>query len=69
MSTLPRHRGGGNSLGKISLVSVYEGRLCCGFILARGKTGFEAFDPNDKSLGIFETQRQAAHALLVKEGV
>jgi hypothetical protein len=32
------------------------------------KTGFEAFDADDKSLGVFETQRQAANALLVEEG-
>ena len=50
------------------MVSVYDGQQCLGHVLARGKTGYEAFDPNDESVGIFETQRQAANALLVKEG-
>ena len=47
---------------------VYDGQQCVGHVLSRGKAGFEAFDPNDISLGIFETQRQAANALLIKEG-
>jgi hypothetical protein len=50
------------------LAYVYDGHKCLGHILARGKSGFEAFDGDDKSLGIFETQRQAANALLIKEG-
>ncbi len=43
---------------------VYDGRQCCGFILARGKLGFEAFDRNERSLGLFPTQREAAAALM-----
>jgi hypothetical protein len=49
------------------MISVYDGRQCLGHVLARGKAGYEAFDPSDKSLGIFETQRQAANALLIRE--
>ena len=49
------------------LLTVYDGRQCLGHVLARGKAGYEAFDPSDKSLGIFETQRQAANALLIRE--
>jgi hypothetical protein len=55
--------GGGNSLAY-----VYDGRECLGHVLGRGKLGFEALDRDDKSIGIFETQRQAANALLIKEG-
>jgi hypothetical protein len=33
-----------------------------------GKLGFEAFDRDDKCLGVFPTQRQAASALLITEG-
>jgi hypothetical protein len=51
-----------------SLVSVYDGTACLGHVLGRGKAGFEAFDPNDKSLGVFPTQRQAANALLIEAG-
>ncbi len=45
------------------MLSVYAGRECVGFILARGKTGFEAFTAGQKSLGIFPTQKAAAAAL------
>jgi hypothetical protein len=50
------------------LVSVYDGQQCLGHVLARGKAGYEAFDRDDTSMGFFETQRQAANALLIKEG-
>ena len=50
------------------LVSVYDGQQCLGHVLGRGKAGYEAFNRDDKSLGIFETQRQAANALLVAGG-
>jgi len=49
------------------MVSVYDGQQCLGHVLARGKAGYEAFDPNETSIGVFDTQRQAANALLVKE--
>jgi hypothetical protein len=45
------------------LLSVYSGRTCIGFILARGKLGFEAFNADQRSLGIYPTQREAAAAL------
>src|SRR5262249_24918197 len=50
-----------------SLAYVYDGRECLGHVLDRGKLGFAAFDRDDKSVGVFETQRQAANPLLVKE--
>jgi hypothetical protein len=50
------------------LMSVYSGRDCIGFILARGKSGFEAFDRDDKSLGLFRTQDMAADAITTKTG-
>jgi hypothetical protein len=42
---------------------VYDGRDCLGFILARGKLGFEAMDRDERSLGVFQTQREAATAI------
>jgi hypothetical protein len=45
------------------MLSVYSGRDCVGFILARGKLGFECFDAEQHSLGIFPTQRAAVAAL------
>jgi hypothetical protein len=46
-----------------SLLSVYDGRRCIGFVLARGKTGFEAFDRDEQSRGHFATQELAIAAL------
>jgi hypothetical protein len=45
------------------MVSVYDGRQCVGFILARGKSGFEAFDCDERSVGLYPTQCAAAAAL------
>jgi hypothetical protein len=47
----------------VRMVSVYVGRECVGWIFARGRAGFEAFDADQKSLGIYPTQREAAAAL------
>jgi hypothetical protein len=43
-------------------VSVYDGRTCLGFVLNRGKLGFEALHPDQHSLGVFPTQREAVAA-------
>jgi hypothetical protein len=48
MSTLAPDRAGGNSLAY-----VYDRQQCLGHVLARGKTGFEAFDRDDRPLGLF----------------
>jgi hypothetical protein len=45
------------------LAYVYDGRACLGFILARGRAGFEAFTADEQSLGLFKTQAQAANAV------
>jgi hypothetical protein len=34
-----------------------------GFIIPRGRAGFEAFDAEQRSFGIFETSHRAATAL------
>jgi hypothetical protein len=39
---------------------------CLGHILARGKLGFEAFDADDKSLGLFSSSKDAAARLMVR---
>ena len=43
---------------------VYDGRECLGFILNRGKLGFEAIDRDERSLGFFQTEREAATAIM-----
>jgi hypothetical protein len=45
------------------LLAVYNGRTCCGFLLKRGRDGVEAFDSDERSLGIFPDEHQAAAAL------
>ena len=47
-----------------SLVSAYSGQCCLGFVINRGATGFEAFNADEKSLGLFPTQREAAAAIM-----
>jgi hypothetical protein len=47
-----------------SLVSVYSGQVCIGFVINRGAAGFEAFSADEKSLGLFQTQREAAAAIM-----
>jgi hypothetical protein len=43
---------------------VYDGKQCVGHIIARGKLGHEAFDREERSLGMYETAAKAANALL-----
>jgi hypothetical protein len=42
---------------------IYDGRECRGFVLARGRLGFEAFDRKERSLGLFPTAPTAANAV------
>ena len=44
------------------LLSVYAGQRCLGFLLSR-RDGVEAFDIDDRSLGIFPDQKSAADAI------
>jgi hypothetical protein len=45
------------------LSSVTNGREAIGFILARGRAGFEGFDREQHSLGLFKTAAAAANAV------
>jgi hypothetical protein len=46
-----------------AMLSVYDGQRCIGFLLSRGKLGFEAFAADQHSLGTYPTQREAADAI------
>jgi hypothetical protein len=46
------------------LLSAYDGQRCIGFVCSRGKLGFEAFDSEERSLGVYGTQREAAAAIV-----
>jgi hypothetical protein len=47
-----------------ALVSIFAGQVCIGFVLNRGTAGFEAFSADEKSRGLFPTQREAAAAIM-----
>jgi hypothetical protein len=46
-----------------SLLWLYDGRRLVGFVLARGRAGFEAFDRNEQSRGLYPTQQLAIAAI------
>jgi hypothetical protein len=48
---------------KTPMLTVYDGIACIGFVLARGRDGFEAFDRNGKTVGKFKTQREAVRGI------
>jgi hypothetical protein len=50
-----------------NLVSVYDGTMCVGHVLYKPRVGFEAYDRDDKPIGIFPTQRAAANAISDEE--
>jgi hypothetical protein len=43
-------------------LAVYDGQQCIGHALSRGKLGVEAFDVENRSLGIFPSVKQALAA-------
>jgi hypothetical protein len=45
------------------LASVYDDRSRPGVILARGRSGFEAYAADDRSMGLFLSPRKAAAAI------
>jgi len=50
--------------GTISSMSyVYDGREAIGFVLARGRAGYEALDREQRSLGLFKTAAAAANVV------
>jgi hypothetical protein len=42
---------------------IYDGRACLGFVLSRGRAGFEGFNCQERSLGLFKTVAAAANAV------
>jgi hypothetical protein len=45
------------------MLAVYAGQTCIGHLYRRSKAGFEAFNTDDRSIGLFGSQREAADAL------
>jgi hypothetical protein len=48
---------------QVGFLSIYAGQRCLGHLLPRGRQGVEAFDADDRSLGIFPDQKSAADAI------
>jgi hypothetical protein len=46
-----------------TMVSVYEGTNCLGHVLRKPKVGFEAYDRDDKLIGVYPTAPEAANAV------
>ena len=46
------------------LIPILAGERCIGHVIDRGRGGFEAFDRNDKSLGVFMNASAAVEALI-----
>jgi hypothetical protein len=49
-----------------SLTSVLNGGRVVGFMLSRGRTGVEAFDAGERSLGVFPDAKLAHDALIAE---
>jgi hypothetical protein len=52
--------------GPVMKPVIYADR-CLGFILNRGRSGFETFNIDDRSLGIFPDERRAVAALFPRK--
>jgi hypothetical protein len=50
------------------MLSVFADKRCVGFILHRGKAGYEAFDEDGSSIGIFASANEAANAIGIATG-
>jgi hypothetical protein len=46
------------------MLSIYDGQRCVGFVLARGRNGYEAFDAGEYSLGLFKMKDAAISELM-----
>jgi len=46
-----------------AMLSVYSGRTVLGFIINRGRAGFDAYTADEKSIGTYPTQKAAADAI------
>lgn len=49
----------------MSMLAIYAGRTCLGHVILRGRSGVEAFDADDQSLGIYPNLKSAADAISI----
>jgi hypothetical protein len=48
---------------KPTMLSVTDGTSCVGFVLNRGRDGYEAFNRDGKPIGKFQSQQEAVRAI------
>jgi len=53
-------------LNTSTMLCVTDGRRCAGFLINRGKAGWEAYSANEISLGVFSNMAEAARAIPVE---
>jgi hypothetical protein len=46
-----------------SWLAIYGGQRCIGHVIHRGKRGWEVFNTDDVSIGLFKTPAEAANVL------
>jgi hypothetical protein len=46
-----------------SWLAIYDGQRCIGHVIHRDKNGWEAFNTDDVSIGLFKSPAEAANAL------
>jgi len=46
------------------MMSVISTQGCCGFVLTRGRRGFQAYDVHERAIGIFDSEIDAIDAVL-----
>jgi hypothetical protein len=51
------------SLTPLTWAAVYAGQTCIGHIIGRSRWGHEAYDVDDRSVGLFPRQPDAAKAI------
>ena len=63
--TRPRNErsASANTSAPAAMISIFDGRTCIGHVLGRGRTGFEAYDAEQRSLGTFASQQAAVDAI------
>jgi hypothetical protein len=61
-----RGRDATSQIDIMQALAVFDSRTCLGHIMPRGESGIEAYDRDDRSLGVFSDQKAAADALAAK---
>jgi hypothetical protein len=67
VSRIRARAGGADAMTSPAMLSVYSGRTVLGFIISRGRAGFDAYAADEKLIGTYPTQKAAADAIALRE--